>query len=283
MKKKIIIFKSFLLTLLISAASINAQDVKPLFDLEKQFCSNLNEVGYSAAFLNYIDDEGIMFLPQPAGGKDYLAAHKNDFKGLFWEAGFAEMSLNGDFGYTTGPWHSVRKDDKGNEITSYGHFVTVWNKVKGNWKFLIDCGISYNKSVINNTPYTEEKVQPAEDRVLRFPFEDLIKIDNDFNFMADEKGLIQTYEKYASPNIRFYRNDFYPAAGIENGKKIINQGKLDFFHMGGKAAPAGDFAFTYGTAGVNDDGSPTFNYMRIWKKEGKDWKIVLDLLTPVKK
>jgi ketosteroid isomerase-like protein len=258
-----------------------AQDVKPLFEIEKKFCKTLTDSGLSNAFLKFIGEDGILFVPKPSDGRSYYEKHKVDSKTLIWEAEFAEMSAGNDFGYTTGPWHNTRQAKDGKEITTYGHFNTVWQKINGEWKFLIDCGISYNKDAINKSAVDVLKPVPAS--VLkrdRFPFEPLIKIDNDFCDIAFEKGLSAAYEKYSSENIRVYRDKKYPVRGLKNAKGLIANTKLSFMHMGGKAAPAGDYAFTFGIAGKKID-IPEFNYMKVWKKEGTDWKIVLDVMSSI--
>ena len=60
--------------LLLISTSIMGQDVKEIFENEKAFCKTLTETGYSEAFLKFIDEEGIMFVPRAAQGKEYLPA-----------------------------------------------------------------------------------------------------------------------------------------------------------------------------------------------------------------
>jgi ketosteroid isomerase-like protein len=274
----------FLFTLFFIAGINSAQNTKPLFENEVKFCRTLTDSGLSNAFLKFIAEDAIIFAPKPVGGKNYYEKNKNDAKTLIWEAEFAEMSANNDFGYTTGPWHSTKLSKNGKEVATYGHFNTVWQKIDGEWKFLIDCGISYDKKEIKKINATEETLKPVTAAVLkreRFAFEPLIKIDNEFCNIAFETGLSAAYEKYASENMRIYRDKKYPVIGLKNAKEIITGKKLSFMHMGGKAAPLGDFAFTYGIAGRNID-IPEYSYMKVWKKEGTEWKIVLDVMNEIK-
>lgn len=270
---------TILLFLIISISY--AQDVNPLFETEKKFCKTLTDSGLSNAFLKFIAEDGILFAPTPVSGTNYYQKHSVGSKTLIWEAEFAEMSIGNDFGYTTGPWHNTRQSKEGKEITTYGHFNTVWQKINGEWKFLIDCGISYNKEALKKS--AQETLKPVPEAILkreRFAFEPLIKIDNEFCNIAFETGLSAAYEKYSSENIRIYRDKKYPVRDLKNAKDLITNKKLSFMHMGGKAAPAGDYAFTYGIAGKNIE-TPDFNYLKIWKKEGNDWKIVLDVMSNI--
>ena len=274
--------KYFLLLLFISGV-LYSQDTNPLFEIEKKFCKTLTEEGLSKAFSQFIAEEGIMLVPLPANGKEYYQKHPNDFKGLNWEADFAEISSGNDFGYTTGPWVNTKTDSKGKTVITYGHFITVWEKINGEWHFLIDCGVIYDKKLINKESTNSTNLKPvpaAEKKFNRFVFEDLIKIDNDFAGIAYENNLAAAYEKYASENIRVYRDKKYPCLGINEAKAFFTKRKLNYSHMGGKATQAGDFAFTYGVTYTKDD-KPEFNSVKVWKKEGKDWKIVLDVLTGV--
>lgn len=262
------------------AGTCSAQNTKPLFDIEKQFCKTLTEIGLSKAFIQYIDEEGIMFVPTPAFGKGYYEAHTNESKSLIWEAEFAEVSADGNFAYTTGPWYIPRVSDKGDTTFTFGHFNTVWHKVNGQWKFLIDCGIRYDEKQ-KKSKAAEEKASPVAPPMAsrnRFFFEEIIVLDNEFARVVEMEGFKNAYGKYASENIRSYRDDAYPYIGLKNASVLFKDEKMIMQHMGGKAAQTGDFAFSYGMAGTNPD-KFSHNYMKVWKREGKDWKIVLDVLT----
>lgn len=275
----------FFILLALLTGKVMAQDVNPLFENELKFCKLLTESGYSNAFIKYCADDGIMFLPTPKRGREYYQKNPNDFKGLIWHAEFSEISADGLFGYTTGPWVSSRVSKTGDTTKSFGHFNTVWQKINGEWKFLIDCGISYGKKLIPADKENNKALIPVpkpEIKRQRFVFEDLIVRDNDFNNEVFDKSHSEAYKKFASENIRVYRDKVYPTAGLKKSAKLLNINKLEYMHMGGNAANSGDFAFTYGVCGRTID-TPEFSYMRIWKKEGAEWKIVLDVLSPIKK
>jgi ketosteroid isomerase-like protein len=284
MNNKGTIFFISLIVIIMSGKMI-AQDLKPLYENELNFCKTLNEIGYAKSFLKFIADEGIMFLPTPKPAKESLEKSTNDFKNLFWHAEFAEISADGNFAYTTGPWYTQSVSSKGDTIKTFGHFNTVWTKIKGEWKFLIDCGINYDKSAIPNLPVGTSYLKPVpkmEGKPGRFPFEDLLVADDNFFTYTSNESLKAAYKIMASQNIRVYRPGKYPACGLEAAMTLLTDTKLSFVQLGGQAAASGDLAYTYGIAG-DDSRAPEFNYMRVWKKEGKTWKIVLDVLIPIKK
>ncbi len=273
------------LPVLLFTGTIFSQDIKPLLNIEKEFCKSLTEIGLSNAFIKFMDDDAIMFIPAPVNGKDYYKSHPNEMKTLFWEAEFAEISLDGNFGYTTGPWYVPRVSAQGDTTYTHGHFNTVWHKVNGQWKFLVDCGINYSAGLkVKNLP---KEMKPLQSPVpviekRRFPFEELIQLDNDFVSVAEKEGLRTAYNKYASENIRAYRDNKAPYIGLINAAEIFTDEKILITHMGGRAANSGDYAFTFGTVSHNPE-EPEFNYMKVWKREGNQWKIVLDVLTRINK
>jgi len=95
------------------------------------------------------------------------------------------------------------------------------------------------------------------------------------------------YESVASNEIRFSRQGeqpiFTPADKAQFLKRISlysNQSLVD-----GGIASSGDLGYVYGTANVvasvnGNEESKRATYLRVWKKEnGRDWKIVLDVMT----
>ena len=60
---------------------------------------------------------------------------------LTWEPLRAEVSENGDLGYTVGRYASVRIGDAGEEIRGTGLYVSIWRRqVDGSWKVEMDLG-----------------------------------------------------------------------------------------------------------------------------------------------
>src|SRR5438445_1051794 len=59
--------------------------------------------GTRDAFLEFLTDDGIIFQPGPVNGKQFWQARAPRKGLLSWEPIFADVSLAGDMGYTTGP------------------------------------------------------------------------------------------------------------------------------------------------------------------------------------
>ena len=87
------------------------------------------------------------------------------------------------------------------------------------------------------------------------------------------------YYEFASNEIRFYRPDKLPVVSKEKKDELIRQQpQFSYSVVGSRVASSGDLGYVYGTVSPAPDGKISY-YLRIWKKENGEWKIVLDLLT----
>ncbi len=101
--------------------------------------------GISAAFIKYAADDVVLLRDKrfPIIGIDSLkVAFKNRSEGslLEWKPWKAEAAASGDLGYTLGNWRLTTKDSLGNDQMSYGNYFTIWKKINGEWKYVVDGG-----------------------------------------------------------------------------------------------------------------------------------------------
>jgi ketosteroid isomerase-like protein len=112
-----------------------------LIQVDKAFSEMSRQKGMKAAFLAYIDDQGVLLRKNhyPLIGqqaKDLIEKMNDTSFSLTWEPGFASIAKSGELGYTYGIYTSKMKD-----TTAQGTYVTIWQKQKdGNWKFVLDTG-----------------------------------------------------------------------------------------------------------------------------------------------
>ncbi len=107
--------------------------------------------GSNAAFLAFMADDARIFgtgNEQPIYGKA-VAAKRFQTSGngdpksniLSWAPDHADVSGDGTLGYSDGHWlFEGAPDAKGNKLHLTGHYVTVWRKTDGGWKFIADMG-----------------------------------------------------------------------------------------------------------------------------------------------
>ena len=101
------------------------------------------EKGMKAAFIEYIDSNGVLLRPNEmpivgANAIDYLIQQNDTGYSLTWQPNNAEISTSGDLGYSYGIY-AMRPASKDTVI--YGTYTSIWKKQKdGKWKFVLDSG-----------------------------------------------------------------------------------------------------------------------------------------------
>lgn len=272
--------------------SLRVSRLNEMIRTEYLFAEKASETGTRDAFLEFIADEGILFRPTPVNGKEFLTKQNYRPGLLSWYPVYAYMSNSGDMGCTTGP--TEFRKDKDSLATWFGNFCTVWQlKSGGEWKFLIDTGISNNKP----------DIEQAGLNVNQFPFEDsdfipisenqsdknlILRIDNEFNDKVLIEGIYETYNNFINDNSRLLREEMHPITGIKKiaeYNKTLN-GKFSFIPIDGNISIAGDFGYVYGSLEIqNSDAgqSNKYNYLRIWCKEVNEWKILIEVFNPLPK
>ena len=116
---------------------------KELLAIDAEFSGYSEKNGMKEAFLNYIDDQGVLLRPnhKPIVGKDSATQvlNRKRYKDLSmtWTPLFADVSASGDMGYTYGTYDSKMPGGAQNS----GTYVTIWKKDKtGKWKMVLDSG-----------------------------------------------------------------------------------------------------------------------------------------------
>jgi ketosteroid isomerase-like protein len=112
-----------------------------ILQADKAFSDLSEKEGMKMAFIEFIDNEGILLRPDHlpiigANAIDYLSQVNDSSYKLTWTPGGGEIALSGDLGYTYGIYKLAMKDTVLN-----GTYVSIWKKQKnGKWKFKLDMG-----------------------------------------------------------------------------------------------------------------------------------------------
>src|SRR5919112_2058932 len=100
-------FLSLLVAVLSAITATRAQENVALLQLvnaEKAFAAEASSTGIQEAFLKYLDDSAIVFEQgKISNGKEVWTKRNMQGASLMWYPEFAEVSGNGDLGYTNGP------------------------------------------------------------------------------------------------------------------------------------------------------------------------------------
>lgn len=118
-------------------------DKYELLDIDKAFSSLSREKGMKAAFIEFIDSNGVLLLPgqmpvEGANAIDYLISQDDSGYQLSWKPRDGFISASGDMGYTFGIYQLQMKNS---ETSLTGNYMTVWKKQQdGKWKFVLYSG-----------------------------------------------------------------------------------------------------------------------------------------------
>ena len=116
---------------------------KKLIETDKAFSRLSEERGMKAAYIDYIDSNGVLLKPNlvPVSGAnaiDYLIQQNDTAFSLTRQPQSAVVAASGDLGYTYGIF-SYRL--KSSDSTLYGTYVSIWKKQRdGTWKVVLDSG-----------------------------------------------------------------------------------------------------------------------------------------------
>jgi hypothetical protein len=264
---------SFALVLLVYAG--NAQHITGLVEAENNFAKYAVDHNVKEAFLRFMDTAAIVFEKGEIkkARATWQARPANNTK-IIWEPAFAIVSAGGDLGITTGPWYV--KVPVNDTVRERGAFSTVWiKKDSADWKFLVDIGIDHNvKTNVKDVSLIEltHKGTPGYD-AQRF------MLQSEQNFITNYKNRGKAvYNEVADADIRFLTNGFAPvsmAANMNTALANIPDG-IAFEAVGSGVSKDGDLGYVYGYATLNGKKE---NYMRVWRRVGRKWTLLLQTLT----
>lgn len=257
-------------------------DVQKIIETEKAFAKTAETTNTKAAFLEYMADDGIIFNPGPINGKELWNKRAVAPSKLLWAPEFADISSNGAFGYTTGPWE-FRPKGMEDIPAGFGHFVTIWQRQpNGNYRAVLDIGISHEKADLKveckfptdtGKELNEKRISAADSSTVFFE-------------TAEKQGLIKAYKALAAEDIRLYREGKFPLLGKKAalGALVKDKTKIQFYRRS-VFVSAADMAYISNGYSVFDEAGKKQlekgNFVQIWKLRKGKWRIVLDLFSPL--
>lgn len=270
----------FLFFFVLCVAAQENKDLAKLVETEKSFARAAVEKGTRDAFLEFLADDGTVFQPSAANGKEFWQARPASPSILSWTPTFADISSNGILGYTTGDWE-YRPKGKADAPAAFGQYMTIWRKQPdGNFKVVLDLGVSHNKpaSVEANWKSSSDDGNQSADQP------PASSASNLFFDTAASKGLDKAYKMFASENARLLRQGKFPIIGKTNTLAELKKDKsIVSFGKNMTLQSAGDLAYSATTYQVKSGANivETGNTVQIWKFTGGKWQIVMDVFSPV--
>jgi len=133
---------TLLLTALLAACAhrTGPAAVDEVMQADRDFAARAAAIGMQAAFVEYAAADAMLFRagvgpirgPQ-AIGESFAGTEKAT---LAWSPEAAEVAASGELAYTWG-WYTFSADGK----TSTGNYVSIWRRVDGRWRYVIDLGV----------------------------------------------------------------------------------------------------------------------------------------------
>jgi ketosteroid isomerase-like protein len=267
--------------------------LKTMVETEFAFAKMSADQGMRPAFMAFIADNGILFRPRAVNGKQWMAEHPvppADKRPLLsWYPAIAGVSRAGDLGYTTGPWE-FKDDIHDAKPVTWGHFLTVWKKQPvGDWKFVIDLGISNPQPANAEAPWQlPMNYRPPKAMSGRWDFsaEALLARDRQFSETSAKLGARAAFAAYAATAVQLYREGKFPLHGKDLAPAVL-PGVSEVWTWepaAGDVSITDDLGYTYGSyklVGTSAKVIEAGNYFRIWKKEKGVWQVLFDLTNPI--
>lgn len=256
--------------------------VDHVIQAERAFAARASDTTVQQAFIESIATNAILFRPGPTDGHGALAAqpYPSDLL-LEWAPEWADASLDGEFGYTTGPWTAGRRNDAA-APRAHGVYVTIWRRQADRvWRAILDMGTAGADPADATTVHTPARPPSRLDAADSVALARSIHmVDEDFveAAAADSAALAA----FVSDETRFLRDGSLPAIGAVSANRAytVTERSALWTRSGFGVSRVGDLGFVFGTWSSPARDSATGAWLRIWRRDAAgDWKLALDAVT----
>jgi hypothetical protein len=192
---------------------------------------------------------------------------------LNWEPEYVGISSSKTIGFSTGPY--TYKQSPTDTAAGRGQFTTIWKlNSNGDWKAILDMGASY---ATNDERVTVAKIFTSDFSSTKIAIsQNALSIDNDFISEYKKTGTI-AFANRITKESWLNRKDHHPCYEMQNLREAVASipDTLHFVPIAGELSQSGDFAYVYGSVTLRDN---VENYLRVWIRKGKEWKLILQVL-----
>ena len=261
------------------AVGPHADDAAPsLARAEAAFAAQSVREDMRTAFLAHFAPDGVFVRTGWVNAREYLSGRPAPGVVLDWRPTYVLAAGSGDLGLSTGPWKATSKERPG-EAPAVGEFVSVWRRDGGGpWQVLVDLGVSHQDPGTWQRPLHVERIAAAATPATTFA-----QAEAGFASASATKGLQAAYAAYASGAMRVLRQGNAPFVGRDAplAPFVSSSERLQWTIERGETSRAGDFAYARGRYAVASAPARTVgDYLRVWRVEGREWRIILDVTSP---
>lgn len=257
-------------------------DLQPLIQTQNAFDTAASQRGMKSAFLEFLGEDAIVFLPYPTNGRKYWTSHEGDASAqLVRTTTYSDISANGLLGYTTGNWRQYKKGQPEDDA-KFGQYVTIWEKKPdGKFQASVDIAIAHEKMPFSQTDSRGNAKQTRDPNKRGWS-----PADASMNFLRSSMGterLGGAYKKFAANDVRLLRDSAPPIIGKKHVVDEMNNYVSILFPTKVTLFQAADMAYTWNNCSFadSDEGSVQGNCLHIWKLRNKKWWIVLGVFAEV--
>ena len=266
------------------AASFTAKD---LADEEGKFAAYSVQHGMRAAFLEFFAAQSWLLRPEPVDAQAWIRGRPDPPIVLDWKSQQTILSASGELGFSTGPSMYRSKADP-NAPAAHGQFFSVWQKQKnGDWKVLVDHGISHGPTTTPNALPTVPLI--ALDLVAQKPGAPVYDAEKDFLGRTSKRGLRPAYVDSVTSQTVLLRDGQLPIVGKVAVMAHVDaqDGKWSWTPKLQGTSNANDFAYAVGnyTGKTLKGETRKGQYVRVWIRYSNaeapmQWTMAAEIMTP---
>ncbi|HEY2628997.1 MAG TPA: nuclear transport factor 2 family protein [Usitatibacter sp.] len=262
-----------------SPTPVTTDDAASLAAAETAFAAQSVREDMRVAFLAHFQSDGVYVRKGWVGANADLSPRAAPPIVLDWRPVHTEVAASGEMGLSTGPWKATSKANAADE-PGYGQYVSIWKREgSGPWKVAVDIGISNPGNALWDTPLDAQAPGVAVNR------DEHAVQGAEKNFQAQSllTGAAGAYRTFASPRIRLYREGAEPAVGRDAAFKspAMVADRFIWTTESSEVARSGDFGYARGHyASANAPDKVLGYFMRVWRPENGQWRIVMDVVNP---
>ena len=272
---------------MITAAGAADFTAKDLADEEGKFAAYSVQHGMRAAFLEFFAAQSWLLRPDLVDAQAWIRGRPDPPIVLDWKSQQTILSASGDLGFSTGPsMYRSKADPKA--PAAHGQFFSVWQKQKnGDWKVLVDHGISHGPTATPNALPTTPLV--ALNLVAQKPGAPVYDAEEDFLDRTSKLGLRDAYGDSITGQTVLLRGGQFPIVGKVAIMAHVNaqEGKWSWAPKLQGTSNAGDFAYAVGnyTGKAQNGETGKGHYVRVWIRDANSeaptrWTMAAEIMTP---
>jgi hypothetical protein len=278
-------------SLLLACAGLHVVQAEPLEDLraaQAEYSRRVGEQGQAAAWREFLADDAVLLRPTTVPAREWVESRMWPDGRVTWSPARLEFACSADLAFSAGPW--IYTDPQGH-VAGGGWSLLLWRRDPAGeeWRIVLEQAldapgsVSAPAEVAGTTVSPPDCADPAPDTLER--------AERELNKAIEKKGYRAALEKASAPGLELLRDGAAPARpeAVATGER--ERAKARAVMHGVYTTHSADLALTHGEfaslpvrkRGTSSQAPPAPRdatlYLRLWRFDGRHWRVVLDSLT----